>query len=69
MTYPDLVDLIKRSAMLRVLNDRFLPQSGSISADGLSRSFSADLEKYQQQFDDSVNMLLDEIHGPRFAVM
>lgn len=57
-TYPELLDCIKKMAVLKVVADAFFPQSGSISADGLSESISVDLEKYH----DSVNMI---INGPK----
>ena len=67
-TYPDLVDTIKRGVVLRIIRDAFVPQSGSISADGLSRTFSADVDKYQDAYDAALNMIKDEIHGPMFVV-
>lgn len=67
--YPDLVDLIKKMAVLRIVNDAFVPQSGSISADGLSKSFSADVDKFATGVDLMVNTLRDSIHGVRCIVL
>lgn len=74
--YPDLVDVIKRLAVLKVLEDRFVPQSGSISADGLSRSISVDMGKYQEMIEyklhgppGSNGGLMAAIHGVRGLVM
>lgn len=49
--YPDLIDAIMKLAVTKIITDTFLPQSGSISADGLSESMSVDLSKYQDQID------------------
>lgn len=49
--YPDLLDAIMKLAVTKIITDTFLPQSGSISADGLSESMSVDLGKYQDQID------------------
>lgn len=49
--YPDLIDAILKLAVTKIITDTFLPQSGSISADGLSESMSVDIGKYQDQID------------------
>lgn len=61
--YPDLLDLIKRMAVLRVLQGLFLPTSGSISADGLSESQSIDMAKYQMDIDAQLKRLDQAING------
>lgn len=53
--YPELIDAIKKMAVVKILTDLFLPQSGSISADGLSESMSTDVSKYQEQIDHIIN--------------
>ncbi len=50
-TYPELLDAIKKLAITKIITDAFLPQSGSISADGLSQSMSVDVEKYSAAVD------------------
>lgn len=74
-TYPELIDLIKKKAVLKIIGDAFLPQSGSISADGLSQSLSVDMEKYSDVIDETLNGtkgsnggLMAKIHGIRLAV-
>jgi hypothetical protein len=67
--YPDLVGLIMKMAALRMIQDSFLPQSGSISADGLSQSQSVDVEKYGNYIDAAVDSLLQSIHGIRLGVL
>ncbi len=66
--YPDLTDLVQKMAVLNLLADLFLPQSGSISADGLSQSMSLDLDKYRQAIEDRLEALRQAIHGVRHMV-
>lgn len=53
--YPELIDAIKKMAVVKIITDLFLPQSGSISVDGLSESMSTDVAKYQDQVDKIMN--------------
>jgi hypothetical protein len=67
--FPDLVDVVKKMAILRMLQTAFLPQSGSISADGLSQSTSLDIQKWHDGVDDALDVLMQAIHGPRMTVL
>lgn len=74
--YPELLDVILKKAALKVIEDAFLPQSGSISADGLSQSMSHDMDKHRATIDQIINGgkgsnggLMTAIHGIRFGVM
>ncbi len=67
--YPDLVDTIKRMAVLRIINDSFMPSSGSISADGLSQSLSFDGDKYEAAIEKTLDTLRDSIHGIRMTFL
>lgn len=74
--YPDLVDAVKKMAVLKIIEDGFLPQSGSISGDGLSQSMSVDMEKYEDSVDRILNGrrgsnggLRAAIHGITMGVM
>ncbi len=67
--YPELLDLVKKMAVLRILQSAFLPQSGSISADGLSQSASVDVEKWHDGIVDKLGDLRDAIHGVRMTVV
>ena len=73
--YPELIDVIKKKAVLKIVADAFLPQSGSISADGLSESMSVDMSKYSEAIDEIINGpkgsnggLMTKIHGIRSMV-
>ena len=66
--YPDLRDLVQKMAVLNLLADLFLPQSGSISADGLSQSLSMDLDKYRQSVAERIETVRQAIHGVRHMV-
>jgi hypothetical protein len=72
--YPELVDVVQKLAVLKVLEDSFFPQSGSISADGLSQSMSNDMSKHQDAIDNVINGpkgsnggLMAAIHGVRMG--
>lgn len=67
--YPDLVDLVKKMAVLRILQDAFLPQSGSVSTDGISQSLSVDMQKWHDDIEHKLGDLRDAIHGPRVAFL
>lgn len=67
--YPDLINLVKKMAVLSVMQDAFLPQSGSISSDGLSQSISMDVQKWHDGIEDKLDDLRDAIHGPRIAFL
>lgn len=75
-TFPELLDAIKKMAVLKIVGDAFLPQSGSISGDGLSESMSVDMSKYHEAIDHIINGpegsnggLMTKIHGIRMLVM
>jgi hypothetical protein len=55
--------------VLSIMSDAFTEQSGSISADGLSQSFSADLDKFKGSIDGELDTLRQSIHGIRMAVL
>lgn len=67
--YPDLVDLVKKMAVLRLLQGTFPAQSGSISADGLSQSLSVDMDKWQSAIDHGLSEMRDALHGIRIGVL
>jgi hypothetical protein len=67
--YPDLIDTVKKMAILRVLEDAMLPQSGSISADGLSQTTTIDMDKFHDSIEDKLNALREAIHGVRMIVL
>lgn len=74
--WPELLDGIKKLAVLKVISDAYLPQSGSISADGLSESISVDAGKYHEVIDRIVNGapgsnggLMARLHGIRTMIV
>jgi hypothetical protein len=54
----DLLDVVKRMAILKIMQVAFLPGSASISADGLSQSNSFDYDKWQGAIDNT-------LYGPK----
>lgn len=74
--YPELLDAVYKKAALKVIEDAFLPQSGSISADGLSQSISNDMEKHHDTVEriiyggkGSNGGLMTAFHGVRVIGM
>lgn len=74
--WPDVIEVIKKRSVLKVIQDVFLPQSGSISADGLSQSISVDMDKYHDMIDTMLygpkgtnGGLMTAIHGVRTTVL
>ncbi len=67
--YPDLIDLIKKMAVIRIIEDKYLPQSSTVSVDGLSETFSLDVEKFKEAADKAIDTLRQEIHGIRMAFL
>lgn len=67
--YPDVLDIIKQKAVLGVLDDQFLPGSGSISADGLSQSLSMDMSTHRDRIESRLSKLYDTIKGVRCMVL
>ncbi len=74
--YPELLDVVMKMASLKMVEDAFLPQSGSISADGLSQSMSVDMDKHHDTIDrilfggkGSNGGLMTAIHGIRLGVL
>ncbi|MCK7579812.1 MAG: hypothetical protein MZV65_31735 [Chromatiales bacterium] len=67
--FPELVDLVRRMALLRLLQMQFLPASNSISADGLSESISVDFSKDQADIDGHLERLRQVIHGVQVSFL
>lgn len=74
--YPEILDLVQKMASLKIIEDAFLPQSGSISADGMSQSMSNDMSKHHETIDRIINGdkggnggLMAAIHGIRLGVV
>lgn len=58
--WANLLDTIYKRAVVMTIEGAFLPQSGSISADGLSESRSFDVSKYN-------DMINQRLYGPKGA--
>lgn len=74
--WDDLIDVVKRMAILKLMKMAFLPASSSISADGLSQSNSFDYEKWQDGIDHTLfgpkgsnGGLFTSIHGVNGLVL
>lgn len=51
VAWPDLVDVILKTATLKIVQDPQLPQSASTNADGLSQSRGLEIEKLEDTID------------------
>jgi len=67
-TLPDLPQLVERLATLMLVEDLILPQSGSVSADGLSQSLSIETAKHREIIDDKLARMRDQLYGPRILI-
>lgn len=67
--YPDLIDVVKKMSVLRIVEDAYLPQSGSISGDGLSQSISVQMDSYHKTIDGAIDTLVQSLHGVRMMVL
>lgn len=67
--FPDVLDVVKKATVLSIIDDRYVPASGSVSQDGLSQSVSMDSSKYQEAIDRKIEKLKQYLHGPRLMVM
>lgn len=66
---PDIVDTIIKLTVLAILDDLYLPASGSSSLDGLSQSLSFDASKYRELVDKRVDTIASSLNGIRFMAM
>jgi hypothetical protein len=69
MQYPDLVDAVKKMAILRMVETQMPGTSESISADGLSQSKSLDLNQYRDAIKSKLDAVSESIHGIKLMVM
>ncbi len=67
--YPSLVALVKRMAVLRMIDDAFIPDSTSLSADGLSESLSVTISNYEDKKDKELQTLRQKLQGIQLMVM
>lgn len=76
LNYPELIDLVVKKAVVKIIEDAYLPQSGSISADGLSQSVSVNMDSYHDAIERIINGgkgsnggLMAAIHGIRVGAL
>lgn len=67
--HPDIIDVIKKLAVIKIVDDMYLPQTGSDSIDGMSQSTSLDTQKFSEKVDEKVEVLRQSIHGIRMTVL
>lgn len=62
---PDIVDYILKCAALSLIEDQFVPQSGSVSIDGMSQSTSFETGKMRDQLDRRADTIESRLNGIR----
>ena len=67
--YPDLVQLILRRTVISIMDDSFLPQSGSTSIDGMSQSVSRNVDMYREATEKTLAKIAESIRGIRMVVL
>lgn len=67
--YADIRELVLHGAGLRILQDLHVPQSSSVSADGLSQSESLDVSKGYEDWLARVESVRQRICGPVWGVL
>ena len=65
--YPEVLTLVYQMAALNVLRNALFPQSGSVSADGLSQTISLDTAKLQDSVYESLALLQQQLIGPLYT--
>lgn len=66
--YPDLVNLVRKSAVLSIVDERMTPGTMSTSVDGLSESQTVDFDKLRTALEDKTKSLFRAIHGAQLFV-
>ena len=66
-TYPDIIELLNRMTVLSILKGSFLPSSGTLSVDGISRTAQINMKDWQANIDDLMDSLRDSLHGVRLG--
>jgi hypothetical protein len=67
--YPEILNLIFKLAVLDVLDDQFLPGSGSTSVDGLSQTMSWDSAAPRKALDDKLDAIRTSLSGIRLMTL
>ncbi|CAB4137279.1 hypothetical protein UFOVP326_17 [uncultured Caudovirales phage] len=67
--HPDILSAIKALAVLETIEDKFIPASGSVSADGLSRSMSWDPDKFREGVETKLKGIRRSVLGVMMAVV
>lgn len=60
---PDIIDAILKCTVLSIIDDQYLPASGSDSIDGLSQSMSFDFSKHREMLDARLDRIASSLSG------
>lgn len=64
-TLPDLPALVERLATVNLVEDQLLPQSASVSVDGMSRSLSYESAQHREKLEEKLDHMRDRLQGVR----
>ena len=67
--YLDVLGIVQRMAVMRLLHDAFLPSSSSISADGLSQTIAMTTAAVQAQLNEQLDALKQQLTGMVWDVL
>jgi hypothetical protein len=67
--WPDILAVIRRKAMLSILEELYVPSGGSVSGDGLSQSFTFKVTEHEDALRRMIERLRQAIHGIELVVV
>jgi hypothetical protein len=67
--WPDILSVIRRKAMLSILDELYLPSGGSVSGDGLAQSFQWKAQEHHDALARAIERLRQAIHGVELTVV
>ncbi|MCE2580781.1 hypothetical protein LDL36_20480 [Komagataeibacter sp. FNDCR1] len=67
LTCPEVPDYVLKRAVLSLIEDQFLPQSGSVSIDGISQSLSVQVAGLAQSLEGRESVIEGRLNGIRMG--
>ena len=67
--FPDIVDFVRKTAALNIVDDRIMPGTVSTSTDGISESRTVDFDKLRDALSEKQKKLFRAIHGMQMFVI
>lgn len=67
--WPDILSVIRRKAMLSIIEELYLPSGGTVSGDGLMQSFTWKAQDHHDALARAIERLRQAIHGIECCVV